>query len=109
MKKVEYCAILYLASKLLANTSNKENRKMASKSITAQFEALPKLVKVILLIVFGWVIGGVYRIIRYTETKNLFTLIAGLLALFTGVGNFVAEVADIVTEILSNKITLFAD
>lgn len=82
---------------------------MASSSITAQFEALPKLVKVVLLIVFGWVIGGVYRIIRYTETKNVVTLVAGLLGLFTGVGNVVVEIADIVTEILSNKITLLAD
>lgn len=82
---------------------------MASSSITAQFEALPKLVKVVLLIVFGWVIGGVYRIIRYTETKNVVTLVAGLLGLFTGVGNVVVEIADIVTEILNNKITLLAD
>ena len=82
---------------------------MASSSITAQFEALPKLVKVVLLIVFGWVIGGVYRVIRYTETKNVVTLVAGLLGLFTGVGNVVVEIADIVTEILNNKITLLAD
>ncbi len=82
---------------------------MASSSITAQFEALPKLVKVILLIVFGWVIGGIYRIIRYTETKNVFTLVAGLLGICTGVGNVVVEIVDIVTEILYNKITVFAD
>ena len=82
---------------------------MAKKTITGAYEALPKIAKILLQIFLGAIIGGVYRIIRYTETKNLFTLIAGLLALFTGVGNFVAEVADIVTEILSNKITLFAD
>lgn len=82
---------------------------MASSSITAQFEALPKLVKVILLIVFGWVIGGIYRIIRYTETKNVVTLVAGLLGIFTGVGNVVVEIVDVVTEILYNKITVLAD
>ena len=82
---------------------------MASSSITAQFEALPKLVKVILLIVLGWVIGGIYRIIRYTETKNVVTLVAGLLGIFTGVGNVVVEIVDIVTEILYNKITVLAD
>jgi hypothetical protein len=82
---------------------------MASNSITKQFEDLPKLVKVVLLIVFGWVIGGVYRVIRYTETKNVVTLVAGLLGLFTGIGNIVVEIADIVTEVLHNKITILAD
>ena len=77
---------------------------MASKSITATFESLPKIAKVLLLIFFGWIICGVYRILRYLETKNIVTL-----GLFTGVGNFVLEVADVVTEILSNKITFFAD
>lgn len=80
-----------------------------SNSLTATFESLPKLVKVILLIFFGWIIGGVYRIIRYLETKNILTLVAALLGLFTGVGNFIMEIADIVTEVLHNKITFFAD
>ena len=83
--------------------------KMASKSITATFESLPKIAKVLLLIFFGWIICGVYRILRYLETKNIVTLVVALLGLFTGVGNFVLEVADVVTEILSNKITFFAD
>ena len=82
---------------------------MASNSITAQFEKLPKLGKILLLIFFGWIICGVYRILRFLETKNIMTLIVGLIGLFTGVGNFVLEVADVVTEILSNKITFFAD
>ena len=82
---------------------------MASNSITAQFESLPKIAKVIILICLGWVVGGVYRIIRYTETKNVVTLVAGLLGLFTGIGNVVIEIADVVTEILNNKITLLAD
>ncbi|MBQ7344224.1 MAG: hypothetical protein IJW53_05640 [Clostridia bacterium] len=80
---------------------------MASKSITAQFEALPKLVKVLILIVLGVVVSGVYRIVRYLETKNIVTLVAGILC-FTGIG-FVIGIIDAVTEILSNKITLLAD
>lgn len=80
-----------------------------SNSLTATFENLPKLVKVILLIFFGWFIGGVYRIVRYLETKNILTLVAALLGLFTGVGNLIMEIADIVTEVLNNKITFFAD
>lgn len=82
---------------------------MASNSITAQFEKLPKLGKILLLIFFGWIICGVYRILRFLETKNIMTLIVGLIGLFTGVGNIVLEIADVVTELLSNKITFFAD
>ena len=80
-----------------------------SNSLTATFENLPKLVKVILRIFCGWFIGGVYRIVRYLETKNILTLVAALLGLFTGVGNLIMEIADIVTEVLNNKITFFAD
>lgn len=79
----------------------------SNKSITAQFESLPMLVKVLILIVFGVVVSGVYRIIRYLETKNIVTLVAGILC-FTGIG-FVFGIIDAVTEILNNKITLLAD
>ena len=82
---------------------------MPSNSLATQFEDLNQILKIVLLICFGWVISGVYRIIRYTETKNTLTLVIGLVALFTGVGNVVFEVADVVTEITSNRITLFAD
>ena len=80
-----------------------------SGSFTGAYEALPKIVKVILQLFFGWLIGGVYRIFRFFETKNIVTLVVGLLVLFTGIGNFIAWVVDIITEILSNKITVLAD
>lgn len=80
---------------------------MASKNLTAQFESLPMLVKVLVLFVFGVVVSGVYRIVRYLETKNIVTLVAGILC-FTGIG-FVIGIVDAVTEILNNKITLLAD
>ena len=80
---------------------------MASNSITAQFENLPKLVKVLVLFVFGVVVSGIFRILRYLETKNIATLVVGVLC-FTGVG-FVIGVVDAVTEILNNKISVFAD
>ena len=83
---------------------------MASKkSLTAQFEALPKIAKILILIFGGWLVGGIYRLIRYTETKNTVTLVVALLGLFTGVGNFIIEIVDIVTTVLNNKITFFAD
>ena len=82
---------------------------MASSSITGAYEALPKIVKLILQFFFGGVIGGVYRIIRFFETKNLLTLIVGILCLVTGVGNLIAWIVDFITELLSNKITVLAN
>ena len=82
---------------------------MANQSLTAQYEALPKIVKLLLQFFLGAFVGGVYRIIRYLETKNIVTLIVGLIALFTGVGNFIFWVVDLVTEFTSNRITFFAD
>ena len=81
---------------------------MANTSITAAYENLPKIVKVLLQLFLGSIIGGIYRIIRFVETKNVVTLVVGLLVLFTGVGNFIAWVVDLITEIFSNKISVFA-
>ena len=78
-------------------------------SITEQYEKLPKIVKIILQIFFGGFIGGVYRIIRFVEKKNIVTLIVGILFLVTGIGNFIAWIIDLITEIISNRITVLAD
>lgn len=80
-----------------------------NKSLTAKYEELPKIAKIILQIFLGAFIGGIYRIIRYTETKNIVTLIVGIVVLITGIGNFIAWLIDLVTEITSNKITVLAD
>lgn len=80
-----------------------------SGSITGAYEALPKILKVIIQIFLGGIVGGIYRIIRFFETKNLVTLVVGLLCTFTGIGNFIAWIVDLVTEITSNKITVLAD
>ena len=83
---------------------------MAKKnSLTAAYESLPKILKVLLQLFLGAVIGGIYRIVRFFETGNLVTLVVGLLVLFTGVGNFIAWIVDLATEITSNKITVLAD
>ena len=79
---------------------------MASTSITAQDEALPKIVKILIQVVLGAIVGNVYRIIRYLETKNIVTLVAGILG-FVGLG-FVFWVVDLVTEITSDRITFLA-
>ena len=81
---------------------------MAKKGLTASYEALPKIVKILLQLFLGAIVGGIYRIIRYTETKNIVTLVAGVLCLIPPV-SFVAWVIDLVTELLNDKITVLAD
>ncbi len=78
-------------------------------NITATYENLPKIAKILIQIFLGGIVGGLYRIIRYFETKNIVTLIVGLLCTFTGVGNFIAWVVDLITEITQNKICVLAD
>ena len=79
---------------------------MAAKSLTAQLENLPKIVKVLVFFFLGAAVSGIYRVIRYTETKNLVTLVAGILCFFTcGIMGLV----DAITELLYNKVTLFAE
>lgn len=79
------------------------------KTLTAAYEALPKLAKILIQIILGAVVGGIYRIVKFFETGNVITLVAGILTLCTGIGNLIAWVADLATEILYDKITLFAD
>lgn len=76
---------------------------------TGAYEALPKIAKILLQIFFGYLIGGVYRIVRFVETKNIVTLVVGIIVLVTGVGNFIAWICDLVTEITQDKITVLAD
>ena len=82
---------------------------MANNSITASYEALPKLVKIILQIFLGSLIGGIYRILRFLETQNVVTLVVGILALVTGIGNFIFWILDLYTEITADKIKILAD
>ena len=83
---------------------------MAKKhTLTATYESLPKLAKILIQLFLGAVVGGIYRIVKFFETGNTVTLIAGILTLCTGFGNLIAWAADLVTEFLYGKITLFAD
>ena len=83
---------------------------MAKKqTLTEMYEALPRLAKIVLQVLFGGIIGGIYRIVRFFETGNLTTLVVGILVLVTGIGNAIAWVVDLITEIAYNKISVFAD
>ena len=79
------------------------------KPITEMYEELPQIAKILLQVFFGGFIGGVYRILRYLETKNMVTLVVGIIFLVTGIGNFVAWIVDLVTVVTKNRITVLAD
>ena len=78
-----------------------------NSSITAMYEDLPKIAKILLQIFLGSLISGVYRILRYVETKNIVTLVVGILC-FVGLG-FVFWIVDLVTEITKDRITVLAE
>ena len=77
--------------------------------MTQTYESLPKIAKILIQLFLGSIVGGIYRIVKYFETKNVVTLVVGILVTFTGIGNAIAWVVDLVTEILYNKITVLAD
>ena len=81
---------------------------MANNSLTASYESLPKIAKILIQIILGAIVGGGYRILRYLETKNTVTLVAGILALIPPI-SFVFWVVDLVTEITGDKISVLAD
>ena len=83
---------------------------MAKKnSLTRTYDELPLILRIIIQIIGGVIVGGIYRIVRYLETKNIVTLVVGLLVTFTGVGNVIAWIVDLVTLILNGKYTVFVD
>ena len=77
--------------------------------MTKAYNDLPKIVKIILQLFLGSLVGGIYRICRFLEKKNVVTLVVGVLCLVTGIGNLIAWIVDLITIITSDKITVFAD
>ena len=83
---------------------------MANKStITKEYDNLPLWIRVLIQIVFGVVVGGIYRLVRFYETRNLTTLIVGLLVTFTFVGNVISWIIDLYCLIVNKKYTVFVD
>ena len=78
-------------------------------NITATYDNLPKWVKVLVQIFLGYIISPVYRILKYLDTKNIVTLVVGIVCLVTGIGNLVLQIIDLITLIVNNKISVLAD
>ncbi len=79
------------------------------KTLTRQYDELPLFLRVILQLVFGVVVGGIYRLVRYVESRNILTLVVGIICTFTGIGNVIAWIVDLVTLIVNGKYTVFVD
>ena len=83
---------------------------MAKKTyLTKEYDKLDLWIRVLIQIFVGVVAGGIYRIVRYIETKNIVTLVVGLLVTFTGVGNVISWIIDLYTLIRDKKYSLFVD
>ena len=82
---------------------------MSNNSITASYDSLPLLLRIIIQLIGGAVVGGIYRIIKFLETKNVVTLVVGLLSTFTGIGNLIAWIVDLITLIVHGKYTVCAN
>lgn len=80
-----------------------------NKPITEMYEELPKIVKILIQLFAGYIVSGIYRVIRFLETKNVVTLVVGLVGLLTGFGNVIIWLIDLFTQITKNRITFLAD
>ena len=76
---------------------------------THYYDELPRIARILIQIFAGGIVGGIYRIARYFETRNTTTLLVGILATFTGLGNMIAWIVDLVTTLTQNDITVCAD
>ena len=82
---------------------------MSNGSLSNQFNNIPWLYRVVLQLVFGILISGIYRLIRFSETKNVTTLLAGVIGLFTGIGNIIFWWVDLITLVMNGRYTMFVD
>ena len=72
------------------------------------YDNLPWIARLIIVIAFGAIVGGIYRIVKFLENKNTKTLVFGILALIPPV-SFVFWVLDIVATITNGKFTYFVE
>ena len=73
------------------------------------YDSLSIGIRLIIQLLLGAIVGGLYRIAKYCDTKNVVTLVVGIIVTFTGVGNLIIWIVDLVTTLMNGKITVFAD
>lgn len=81
---------------------------MAKNSLTKTYDSLPRIAKLLIQFFLGWIVGGIYRVVRYTEKKKTSTLVVGILGLIPPV-DLVLWIVDLYTVFTEDKITFYAD
>lgn len=66
------------------------------------YDELPWILRLIVVIAFGAIVGGIYRIVLFLENKNTKTLVFGILGLIPPV-SFIFWVVDVVATITKGK------
>lgn len=72
------------------------------------YRELPRWARILLAIFAGGIVHGLYRIFTFVGSKNTSTLVWGILCFVPVVGT-VLWVADLVSVIMHDKLTLFVD
>ena len=73
------------------------------------YDSLSFIVRFVIQLFLGAIVGGLYRIFKFFDTNNMVTLVVGLLVTFTAIGNVIIWIVDLVTTLMHGKITVFAD
>ena len=73
------------------------------------YDSLSFIVRFVIQLFLGSIVGGLYRIFKFFDTNNMATLVVGLLVTFTAIGNVIIWIVDLVTTLVHGKITVFAD
>ena len=71
------------------------------------FDKLPRIVKILLTIFFDFITGGLYRLLKGLEKKNIVLIVAGIIWLCT-LGWGIGWIIDIVCIIVKGKYTFLA-
>ena len=72
------------------------------------YDNLPWIARLIIVIVFGAIVGGIYRIVKFLENKNTKTLVFGILS-FVPLTAPIFWIADIISVITKGKIVYLVD
>lgn len=72
------------------------------------FEGLPKIVKILALIILAWPVVPAYRVLRYIQNKNTTTLVVGIVCVIPVVG-FIVGIIDAISELKNDKVTFYVD